>query len=308
MKTSLFSKITLGTGALTLASFMLAGSVFAQNVQPAPLSGTAGASVSASASVSATASGQPMTKEARAEAAAANRAARTAARMTTAEQKGVAAIDKRVADLGKLVTRVQAMKNVSDADKATISATVANLSTNLSALQQKIESDTSSTTLRADLTSITGSYRIYALVMPEVSIIAAADRAITIAGMLDTLAVKLNSRLAAAGAISNLASLQASMTDLSAKTAEAIADAQAAVKEVTPLVPDQGDKTVMESNTATLKDARSKIAAAQTALKAAQKDATTVTAALKKIKPTASATATASASVTTNASATTTVR
>jgi len=274
---TLHSKIIIGASVTAAAALMLAGLVSAQT------SATAAASTPAASAIT----GSSVSAADRAATAAANRQARVAARMTTAEQKGVTAITKRVSDLASLVTRVQAMKNVSDSQKASIAATIQNLSTNLSALQGKIESDTSSSTLRDDLTSITGSYRIYALVMPEVRIIASADRIITIAGMLNTVAAKLNTRLTAAGALSNLSDLTAAMTDLSAKTADAISQAQAAVAEVTPLAPDGGDKTKMAANTAALKDARGKLSAATTDLKAANKDASTVITALKKVKPTA---------------------
>ncbi|MDE2041367.1 MAG: hypothetical protein KGI59_03250, partial [Patescibacteria group bacterium] len=66
--------------------------------------------------------------------------------------------------------------------------------------------------------------------------------------------------------------------------------AQAAVAEVSPLVPDQGDKTVMASNTSTMKDARAKIKTAVSDLTAARKDALTIIQGLVKYDKSAMAT------------------
>jgi hypothetical protein len=276
---TLHSKIAAGVMLSATTLLLFAGMTLAQNA-------------SSTSSAVPTAAERAAAKANAAAQAAANRTARTAARMTAAEQKGLAAVDKRITDLGTLVTRVQSLKNVSDSQKTNIVTTVQNLSANLAALQMKIQEDTSSSTLRDDLTSITGSYRIYALVMPEVRIIASADRIVTVSGMINILATKVSARLSQAGTVPNLSALTADMADVSAKIADAMTQAQAAVAEVTPLTPDQGDKTKMAANTAALKDARSKISAAETDIKAAYKDISTVLAAVKKIKPVMTPTAT----------------
>jgi hypothetical protein len=61
-------------------------------------------------------------------------------------------------------------------------------------------------------------------------------------------------------------------------------DAQSAVNLVAPLLPDQGDKAVAESNLLVMKDARLKIKSAQTNIVNAKKDAETITKLLAKEK------------------------
>ena len=91
---------------------------------------------------------------------------------------------------------------------------------------------------------------------------------------------------------------------MTAKISDAATQAAAASAEVSGLMPDNGDKTVMASNTAALKDARSKIQAATKDIQAAYKDAQAVVKGVRGTKPTASASTTpamtASASTTTN--------
>lgn len=203
-------------------------------------------------------------------------------RMQGMQDRGGKEIDARITSLNNLLTRIQAMKNVSDAQKASFAASIQAEITTLTNLKIQIGGDTSTTTLKSDVQSITKAYRIYALVMPQTAIAAAADRVGTIAGMLTTVSGKLQSRLAADATLSANASLQADLTDMNAKIADANVQAQAAVSEVASLKPDNGDKTIMASNTAALKDARTKLQAATKDLQAARKDAQTIIQALKK--------------------------
>jgi hypothetical protein len=92
--------------------------------------------------------------------------------------------------------------------------------------------------------------------------------------LMQTLAGKLQTRISAAqSAGNNVTVAQAALTDMNAKLTDANTQAQAAITEVSGLKPDNGDQTVMQSNTAALKDARTKIQTAQKDLVAARKDA-----------------------------------
>ena len=213
--------------------------------------------------------------------------AATAQRVTALQNKGDKEIDSRVASLNALITRIQGLKNVNDAQKAAIVAKLQSLVTDLTTLKAKIGSDTSTTTAKADTDAVTQDYRIYALAIPQLNILAASDRSMTIVAMMATIEGKLQARLSQASGIANLSTLQANIADMNAKLTDASTQAQNAVTEVSPLVPDQGDKTVMASNTATLKDARSKIQAATKDLTAARKDIQTIIQALAKYEKTA---------------------
>lgn len=195
----------------------------------------------------------------------------SAQRVSTMQSRGDREIDARVESLNKLSARIQEMKNVSASEKASISATIQSEIGALGTLKARIDAGTSTTTVRGDVQSIAPAYRIYALIMPQLHIIAASDRIITLVGMMNTLGIKLQSRLSASATVD--ASLQAKLTDFNAKTADAGVQAQAAVSLVAGLRPDQGNQTIMQSNLAALKDARSKIRTAEQDLKTARKDA-----------------------------------
>ncbi len=200
----------------------------------------------------------------------------------TAVERANAAIEKRVNDLTTLIQRIAGMKHVSDATKATITTALQADITALNNLKTKIASD-SATELRTDLKSITGSYRVYALVMPETRILVAADKAVSIADMMIAMNVKLQTRVtAAATAGKDMSAITAAQTDLTAKLADAKTQAQNAISMVAGLTPDNGDQTKLHANEAALKTARTDIQAAQKDLEAARADLHTIIKALKE--------------------------
>jgi hypothetical protein len=210
--------------------------------------------------------------------AATNSSASASAKMIT---RANTLIDQRVKSLNDLITRIQEMKNVTPNQKATITGNVQSLVTNLTDLKSRIATDATST-LKTDLQSITGSYRVYALAMPEVNILASGDRITTIAAQLNAIQAKIQARLAADTTLTGNTVITADLADMSAKVADAMTNTRAAAAEVTPLMPDQGDKVKMASNLAALKDARSKIKAAADDLKAARKDVQAILDIIKK--------------------------
>lgn len=187
-----------------------------------------------------------------------------------AEENATREITRRVDSLNALTTRVNAMVRVTAEEKNGLTAEIQNQITALRTLQTQVQNDASAgatSSLKADIQSITKSYRIYMLVMPQANIEAAADRAMTVAGMLSTLAGKLAERTS---------SSTPALADMNAKITDANTQAQTAVNEVASLQPDNGNQTVAQSNTTALKDARKKIQAAQQDLVAARKDAWTI--------------------------------
>jgi len=208
--------------------------------------------------------------------AAANKVQAVENRIQNGLDRGDTMLTNRVNDLNKLITRIQAMKNLSDAQKASFASSVQTVITDLNALEAKLKSDTSTTTLRADLKTIAPDYRVYLLVMPQLSLLSAVDRVNTIVGTLQAVATKIQTRVSANPALSGNATITADLSDMSAKLADATAKAAAAQTEIAGLVPDNGVQTVMQSNTAALKDARTKIQTAQKDLEAARKDAKAV--------------------------------
>jgi hypothetical protein len=214
-------------------------------------------------------------------AASATVSAKGSARLPDVISKGDAAIADRLTKLNALNTRVSAMKNVSATEKSTLAATIQTNISGLTTLKAKLDADTDVTTAATDAKSIRTSFRIYALIIPQGYIAAAADRADTIVGLLTTVSTKLQTRISAEPAGTNVTAMQASLTDLNAKIATAQTTAASAENSVATLTPDQGNATLLASNTASLKAARAQITTVTTDLKAADADAKSIVAALK---------------------------
>jgi DNA repair exonuclease SbcCD ATPase subunit len=275
MKTKIISAVSIAAAI----SFMAIVPVFAQAGED--IQANNDQNTAASVDTSNTASVINATGGARADArgiASTTREQNAVAKLQDREQqlqaKAVQEITARVDSLNKLSTRIQSVKKLSASQIASFQTTIQAAIADMASLQAKIQSDTSTTSLMADLKSIAPDYRIYILVEPQISILSAADRVNVIVGTLQTLETKIQARLSSTTmTVKNIGSLQADLTDMNAKLTDATTQSAAASAEVTVLVPDNGDKTVMASNTAALKDARSKIQVATKDIQAAYKDA-----------------------------------
>ncbi len=183
-------------------------------------------------------------------------------------------IERRVEALNKISNRVELMKKVSDDEKSNISNIVNLQIENLSNLRAKIEADSDRATLKDDAQSIAKSYRIFALVIPQATILAAADRIKIIAEGMITIGVKLQTRIdALSQAGKDVSALSALLADYNGKIADAKVQADSAISIASALKPDSGDQTIFEANKKALVDARVKIKAGTDDLKAARKDA-----------------------------------
>ena len=210
--------------------------------------------------------------------------AAASAKLDDAKSRADKEIDRRIAALNDMNTRVGAMQQVTAAFKQGLAANVSTQIQQLTALKAKIDADADVSTLKTDVRSIADNYRIFMLVMPQSRIAAAADREVTLITMLNQLGAKLQTRLAAsASSGANTSQLMATLKDMSDKLSDAGTQAQAAVSVSATLTPDNGDKTKMAQNTAALKTARADIQAAQKDLVTARQDAQTIITALKTL-------------------------
>ncbi len=186
-------------------------------------------------------------------------------------------IDRRVAVLNKLVTKLGVLKGVTDAQKATLTAQVQAEIANLTALKAKIDADTDLATLKADKKSIVDSYRVFLLFVPQITITAHADRILGTAAILQTLADKLSVRVdAAKTAGKNVTAASAKLADMNAKIADAISQANNAITTVGGLTP-----SGYPGNKPTLISARKMLATARTDLRMARQDVAGVRTGLK---------------------------
>lgn len=209
------------------------------------------------------------------------------------KDRGNKEIDRRVESLTKLLGRISEMKKISETDKAKFSADIQAEITKLANLKAKIDADTDTETLKADIKSIADSYRIYALIMPQIAIRAAADRINHIVDSFTTLSAKLQARITAAQtAGKDVSASVTALAEINTKVAEAKAQAALAISGISSLTPDNGDKAKAEANRAALVAARANIKTASTALKAARASAETIIKATKGLEVRATTTAT----------------
>ena len=219
--------------------------------------------------------------------------------LTAAQTKAISRADteitRRITALTDLNTRIQAMQKVTDSFKTSVTSSITSEINSLTTLKQKIDADTDSATLKTDIQSIATSYRVFALALPQGRIAAAADRQVTLVSMMTTLGSKLQARINAAGqAGADTTALTAALTDMATKLKDAQTKAEGAVTSTASLSPDNGDKTLMASNTAALKQARTDLKTGESDLVAARKDVTTIVTGLGKIKPATTASSTTS--------------
>ncbi len=196
----------------------------------------------------------------------------TEERMQYVQGRGDNMISQRIASLNQLLTRIQSMKKLSSSEQASLAASIQTEITTLTNLETQVNGDTSTTSLRTDVASITKSYRVYALIEPQAQISAASDRILNIVSMVGTVVTKIQTRISSDATLNSNATIQVDLSDITSKTADATTEANTAVTETSSLQPDNGDTTVVASNTAALKDARTKVQTAQSDLQAAEKD------------------------------------
>jgi len=222
--------------------------------------------------------------------------AKVQAAITTGVNRADTEITRRINALNALSTRVNAMVKLSSGEKASLASTIQTQISAMNTLQAQISTDAaanSTTSLKADIQSITKSYRIFALIIPQGAVEAASDRVLDVSGMLGTISTKLQTRISALPSGTDTTSLNASLSDMNTQIANANASTNTAVSETANLQPDNGDATIMASNTAALKDAHTKIVAAQQDVLTARKDAGVIVKALVAMSPSASAGASA---------------
>lgn len=276
-------KFGVNTGVLVMSVLILGAAV--------AVSAESRLGVDVTASTSVKVRGATVKSEMKAEAKAGAEAKRIEKAKTKANQE----IDRRIEAIEKLSARIKEMKKIGDSEKANLSATLTTEIANLTSLRTKIAADVDLETVKNDVKNITQSYRIFALVIPQWNIVAAADRVLYTADMLTSLGGKLKIRIDEAKASGkDVTALLTSLADLMSKTAEAKVDANAAVTLAASLTPDGGDEAKFQANKKALVEARSKVKAGSEALRAARHDADVIARALKsmsmKIRTTATTT------------------
>ncbi|MDE2590691.1 MAG: hypothetical protein KGL95_13615 [Patescibacteria group bacterium] len=201
-------------------------------------------------------------------------------RITDLKTRADNEITRRITSLQTLTTKLGNMKHLTATQVSSFTTEVNTEISNLTALKAKIDADTDLTTLRTDVQSIIKSYRVYALFLPQVNILAAADRALYVVDMFNALYTKLSQRIQQAQAAgNNVTTLTATLADMQTNITNAQTTAQQIITTVTPLTPDG-----YPGNRTTLQSARSMFKQVYTYFVAARKDAKTIIQTLRTMK------------------------
>lgn len=204
--------------------------------------------------------------------------------MTRAILRADQEIDRRIEMLKRFNTRIQEMRKVSAEFKQNLKTNVENHISGLTTLKAKIDAASDAEVLKADVLTIRQAYRIFALLMPQAAIAAAADRIVVVIDMMVGVGNKLQTRIdAAAQAGADVAALTTALTELGTTLSTAQTEAQSAVNASASLSPDNGEASVMASNAAALKAARTDLQDARAALVKARQSINTIVQGLRSL-------------------------
>lgn len=172
-------------------------------------------------------------------------------------------IDRRIAALNKLLTRLGQMKKLSAEQISSLQAQIQTDIDGLNTLRTKINADTDLTTLRTDVKSIVTDYRIFAFFMKYIHLNAALERSSNLYDKLLLVHGKLAAKITeASSGGKDVTGLNTSLSEMKTKLDSAKTLIDAAIAEIAGLNA-QG----YPENTATLADARVKLKSAHTNLK-----------------------------------------
>ncbi len=202
-------------------------------------------------------------------------------RMNNLKTRADNEVSRRVTSLSSLISRINLMKHLSASQKSTFIASINSQINSLNTLKTKLDNDTDLTTLKTDVQSIVDSYRVFVVYMPQIELLAAADRIDDIAMKLNDLATKLQIRLTSASARgNNITSLETTLKDMTSKVADAVTQYNNVDSSIIPLTP-----TGYPGNKTTLIAARKMIQTGHQDLVAALQDAKTIIQGLKALQP-----------------------
>lgn len=167
-------------------------------------------------------------------------------------------INRRLAKLQALSSKINAATKLTSSDKAAITNEVNAAISGLQALKTKIDTDTTLADARVDAKSIVTEYRVYALIMPKVALLRAADAQQASEDKLSSLADKLQTAITAKkDAGKDVTALQASLDNMRSKIADARSVSTTVQSKVLPLQPTDynSDHAVLSGYASQLKTA-----------------------------------------------------
>ena len=163
-------------------------------------------------------------------------------------------------------TRINQMDKISSSTQSTLEANLQSTLSTLATIKTSLNTDTATTSAFADLKTITQNVRVFELVLPKTRITADVSSQTTASANIQTLVSGLMTKNNNASPSVQAANAPL-FADITAKLATIASNTSSALTTILPLVPDQGNKTLLQSNSAAIDSAQAMIKNGQTALK-----------------------------------------
>ena len=179
-----------------------------------------------------------------------------------------AAVKKRLVTIDRLTTALAARSHVSDAHRATLSSTYTSDTSGLTAVDAKVQADTTCGQAVADGRTVVTDYRVYLLLVPQTHLVAASDTGTYAAGQLSATEPKVQAAIDALTDPQEKATAQAKLDDLTAKVDAATASLSGIADAMLALKPSD-----IPAQLATIDGYRAKVASARQDLRQAIADA-----------------------------------
>jgi len=199
-------------------------------------------------------------------------------RLDTIKTKGSQEIDRRLARLNTLSTKIAAATKLSATNKAALTTQVTTEISGLTALRTTLNAETTLAAAKTDAQSIISGYRVYALIVPKVYLVKVADDQQANEAKVAALIPRLQTALTnAKNAGKDTVTLQIQLDDASSKQQAAQAISSTIESKVINLQP-----TDYNSDHTLLSGDRDQLVTARTDLKTAVDDMAAVRDGLKK--------------------------
>jgi hypothetical protein len=185
-------------------------------------------------------------------------APKTTHTLASVQAAAKAATDKRETALMAAISKLDAAKGVSSSDKATLLGRLNADLDGMKTVAAKVAADTTLAAASADFKTVFTTYRVMGVAIPQARIVAAVDRATSMAiPRLTVSETKLGAALAGKDASKSTPALQADLVDMKTQTAAAAAALDGVSAKVLAITPDDftSNKTVVKSVRASVKTA-----------------------------------------------------
>jgi mannose/fructose/N-acetylgalactosamine-specific phosphotransferase system component IIB len=190
-------------------------------------------------------------------------------------------LEKRIARLEAMRTRLEQMKKISNAAKTLLGNEIKKIEDELLALKEKIAASADFSEIKQEINSISKSYKAYTMVMPRAQLMSAAERINSLSDKLENIAKDYETRIGNVQSQQEQDSLKKTLVLMKTNIASARTKAQEALTALNAINTANPDKEAMKLIIAALKDARQKVKDGHKYLIDARKNAHDINLALK---------------------------